>query len=793
MTDHELELRLRDWYRSEIPEDEMAPAALRSSLQAIPVAVPAVWRGGTRGRGFTLLAAAALVGLLAGTAIVGTILLKPPPVPPTTPAVWTTTGRMLNNHVNHTATLLPDGRVLVVGAYDSDGAPASAELYDPSTGSWTATGDMTRGRAEHTATLLPDGRVLVAGGGDSGTARTNTAELYDPSTGSWTATGDMIEARSGHTATLLPDGRVLVAGAGGVEGAASATAELYDPRTGAWTATANMAETHSYHAATLLRDGTVLVAAGTEGATSAELYDPRTGTWTVTGAMIVSRWDATATLLPDGTVLVTGDRNGETSAELYDPGKGTWTATGPMINGRYSRTTATLLADGKVLVTGGATASLDFHEYASTELYDARSGSWTATADMGVGRRSHTATLLPDGSVLVAGGIGPDDAARSAELYLPGAGRLPPAVPSPDATSVDPSALAPSLQPSITPIPGRIVYTRRKTLKNGEEDCTTKTQFGCRRASVFISNDDGSNEREIIPGPSSHVLAASPDGSKLIVSIQEADSDHVYLTDVDGSTRRPLDTHCESGCLGDFAFSFSADGSRLAFMRTRSGKPGPSGEDLVVATMDMASGTVVELESSHDFAGRPGLSPDGARVAFGNHVVDVDGSNLQEIAPANLFTDEQFGGFSPGIAVPQWSPDGSLIAFTSSNDTFPTNPPERNSQRRMDIWVVRPDGTDLQRLTTDTVGSLGTNAPGDFGAAFPTWTRDGHIAFTRYPARDEDLLELWVMDADGSNVKQVDQSNVAALTALGCVACPYPGTTYQELPDPSFAFWIPAR
>src|SRR6185503_5866164 len=215
---------------------------------------------------------------------------------------------------------------------------------------------------------------------------------------------------------------------------------------------------------------------------------------------------------------------------------------------------------------------------------------------------------------------------------------------------------------------------------------------------VFIADDDGSNEREIIPGPYSHVLAASPDGSKLIVSIREASGDNVYLTDVDGTVRRPLDTHCESGCLGDFAFGFSADGSRLAFLRTRSGKSGPSGEDLVVATMDVASGTVVELESSHEFPARPGLSPDGARVAFGNHVVDVDGSNLRQIAPADLFTEES-GAFSAGLAAPQWSPDGSFIALVSFNETFPTNPPERNSQVRMDIFVVRPDGTDLQRLT----------------------------------------------------------------------------------------------
>jgi hypothetical protein len=380
------------------------------------------------------LAAAAVIGVLA---VGGFYLLNsrtpeiggPSPAPTGTPSVgpshfvvpptWVPTGSMINIHVNHTATLLPDGRVLVTGAYVIDGPPGAAELYDPRTGAWTPTGAMTRWRAEHTATLLLDGRVLVAGGGDSGTARTNSSELYDPSTGSWTPTGDMTEARSGHTATLLTDGRVLVAGAGGVDGAGSASAELYDPRTGTWTATPDMVERHSYHAATLLPDGTVLVVGGTPTPTSAELYDPRAGTWTATGPMMVGRWDAIATLLPDGTVLVTGDGEGIASAERYDPRTESWTTTGTMIHARFSRTTATLLADGMVLVTGGLTAGLDGHEYSAAELFDPRTGIWSGTADMGIARRSHTATLLLDGSVLVAGGI-PDDAYRTAELYEPG-------------------------------------------------------------------------------------------------------------------------------------------------------------------------------------------------------------------------------------------------------------------------------------------------------------------------------------------------------------------------------------
>jgi Tol biopolymer transport system component len=205
--------------------------------------------------------------------------------------------------------------------------------------------------------------------------------------------------------------------------------------------------------------------------------------------------------------------------------------------------------------------------------------------------------------------------------------------------------------------------------------------------------------------------------------------------------------------------------------------------------MDMTTGAVVELESTHDSWARPGLSPDGARVAFGNHVVDADGSNLHQIAPARLFTDEQSGVFSAGLAPPQWSPDGSVIAFASFNATAPN----ANSQVLMEIYVVRSDGTGLQRLTTDTDRPRGGEEVGDFGANFPTWTRDGSIAFTRYPAHEEDLFELWVMDADGNNATRVEESSAAALTAIGCVSCPYPARTYHEAGVPSFAFWIPGR
>jgi N-acetylneuraminic acid mutarotase len=286
---------------------------------------------------------------------------------------WTATGSMGGGRILHTATVLPDGMVLVAGGADgitetSVNALASAELYDPSTGSWTATGNMRQARARHTATLLPDGKVLVVGGSGSGAGTDSlaSAELYDPASGTWTATGNLIEARTYHTATLLPDGRVLVAGGSGSTGPQTASAELYDPRTGSWTATGNLNGEHSGHTATLLPDGRVLVVGGTSsrGAlASAELYDVGSGTWTATGNLIDARSYHTATLLRGGRVLVAGGYGGGNgpqlaSAELYDPSSGSWAATVNM-SAAHTGHTATLLPDGEVLVVGGG-----------AELYD---------------------------------------------------------------------------------------------------------------------------------------------------------------------------------------------------------------------------------------------------------------------------------------------------------------------------------------------------------------------------------------------------------------------------------------
>jgi hypothetical protein len=361
-----------------------------------------------------------------------------------TPAGFEATGSLIAARDGHTATLLPGGKVLVAGGIGktSNGlggaAIASAELYDPTSGTWTATDSMASARTGGTATLLPNGEVLVAGGseesGGFAFVPISEAELYDPTSGTWRTTGSMTGTRDGHTATLLPDGKVLVAGGGGFL-TVLASAELYDPASGTWTATGSMNTVHDGHTATLLPNGEVLVAgADNSDETSAELYDPASGTWTATGSMATGRGGHTATLLPNGEVLAAGgfSRNsGEdlASAELYDPASGTWTVTGSLATGRFDHR-ATLLANGIVLVEGGEIqqpGSVN-NSLASAELYESASGTWIATGSMITARAGHTATLLPSGMVLVvAGQDGSLGIFASAELYDP----APPVITSP--------------------------------------------------------------------------------------------------------------------------------------------------------------------------------------------------------------------------------------------------------------------------------------------------------------------------------------------------------------------------
>jgi N-acetylneuraminic acid mutarotase len=289
---------------------------------------------------------------------------------------WTLTGPMNAARNLSTATLLANGEVLVAGG-NSNGVQASAELYNPATNTWTLTGSMHTARYQHTATLLQNGEVLVAGGYNEN--ETNpflaSAELYNPATGTWTTTGSLHSPRIYDTTTLLTNGQVLAAGGYNTTPTAInilATAELFNPATGKWTLTGKMHTPTTGAAAALLASGQVLVAAGenyNNSLTTAELFNPTSGTWTLTGSLHAARNQHTATLLANGQVLVAGGQNGTSfvaAAELYNPTTATWTTTGSLNTPRIEDT-ATLLQNGQVLVAAGQDKNYNY--LASAELY----------------------------------------------------------------------------------------------------------------------------------------------------------------------------------------------------------------------------------------------------------------------------------------------------------------------------------------------------------------------------------------------------------------------------------------
>ena len=368
------------------------------------------------------------------------------PTPTQAPGYFEPAGSMTTSRAGATATLLLDGRVLIVGGSSGAGYPtASAELYDPETCSFSATGSMPAPRANYTATPLTDGRVLIAGGFDGFTNSLATDLLYDPTTGAFRATGSMTSPRSNPSATLLGDGRVLIAGGEGVSPNHEvdlASAEIYDPKTGRFTPTGSMGTARVGAATAPLPGGKILFVGGVSTActaagcddrpaSAAEVYDPATGTFSPTGSLLAG-WASSATALKDGRVLVLGAIRNlpipvlpimRPQAELYDPKTGKFTMTG----GHQTPVgmNATLLPDGRVLVLGSFDAANGGDTVSAAQLYDPTTGTFAPTGSMAVARSGPTVTLLRDGRVLVAGGAGPRGGdvpgppLDSAELFVP--------------------------------------------------------------------------------------------------------------------------------------------------------------------------------------------------------------------------------------------------------------------------------------------------------------------------------------------------------------------------------------
>ncbi|MCC6367402.1 MAG: VCBS repeat-containing protein [Bryobacterales bacterium] len=317
---------------------------------------------------------------------------------------------MLTARAAHTVTLLRNGKVLVTGGLAPQGSGVvtlqTAELYDPATRTFLPAGRMQNPRAYHTATLLPDGKVLLAGGmnvaGSQSPVPVAALEVYDPEQDAFTAVGT-ITARNSLTATLLADGRVLLAGGIPGQGAFLNVAEVYQPATHVVAIVSPMISRRAFHTATLLRDGRVLMIGG-EG-TNPEFFHPSTNSFVASPANL-PRFDHTATLLPDDSVLVTGGISSQgpepAGPVIFNPSTGTVASTGAMIVPRAGHT-ATALADGRVLVLGGRTTAGE--SLAVSEVYSPVTRSFTPGPPLATPRVLHTATLFGDGMVLAAGGF----------------------------------------------------------------------------------------------------------------------------------------------------------------------------------------------------------------------------------------------------------------------------------------------------------------------------------------------------------------------------------------------------
>ena len=307
-------------------------------------------------------------------------------------------GQMTTRRNRHTAVLMPDGQVLILGGVDAVLIPmipffgpampwvlSSTEVFDPVAGRFGVSASMHAARDEPTATLLSNGKVLIVGGG------IDAAELYDSTTESFSriGTNSVFSSRYEHTATLLRSGKVLLAGGG------DAQAALFEPSDNQFITTGAMSSNRVYDTATLLADGKVLIAGGCPYAhgpafSSSEIYDPGSGKFTLGPAMIEARAGHAATLLDDGRVLITGGSS-DNLAEIYDPEVNAFYPAAMMSDSRRGHS-ATVLPDGQVLIAGGLDQS--YKPLTTAQLYDPASGQFLPPIEMTEARAGQTATLV---------------------------------------------------------------------------------------------------------------------------------------------------------------------------------------------------------------------------------------------------------------------------------------------------------------------------------------------------------------------------------------------------------------
>jgi len=354
------------------------------------------------------------------------------------------------------------------------------------------------------------------------------------------------------------------------------------------------------------------------------------------------------------------------------------------------------------------------------------------------------------------------------------------AVASPHASATAPT----STSPSPSPASGLVAYTMTEDLEPGQANCSEDgPELHCLVTRIWLANTDGTDAHALHPEEVQNegLLGWSPDGSSILY--QPGLSGDLVLVAPNGTELRrwTRDQLCAFPCTGMEGFSFSPDGTQLAFIRGYQ-------DSTVIAVLELASGDVTDLASTsttnlgldqcprtnqcEGFNSWPRWSPDGSRIAFDRQamspepgsewlsaavfVVDADGANLERVTPTGL-----------NATTPIWSPDGSRLAVASA-DFVPNRERTVVTRIEYDIYTMRPDGTDIQRLTRDRL------------SAWPQWTRDGRLAFRRQlNSGIDEPYENWIMDADGSNATRLGLT-LAELTGAGCITC-----------DESY--WQPAR
>lgn len=352
-------------------------------------------------------------------------------------------GTLSTPRSHHTATVLADGRVLVAGGRGQAATEtlASTELYDPATNGWRPGPPMTTARAGHTATALLDGRVLVVGGtapaadGSSRFEALASAEVFDPKKNAWAAVGPLAEARNGHTATRLDDGSVLVIGGARPVHVHLASVERFDPKANTFSPRRPLGQGRWLHEAVALKDGSVVVlggrsnqAAGDGGAPlpkpglavpTVERYDATNGVWHPVPEMTEPR-QRTAVVSDGDRVIVFGGQTTTMSTnyvEWWEPGGEGWAQSKSHLSVPIAGHTATRLPSGDVLVAGGEPPSAV--DTARVQRWEHTAQRWCLSGQLKTARKAHTATLLKDGSVLFAGGTSAGMPEGTAERWFP--------------------------------------------------------------------------------------------------------------------------------------------------------------------------------------------------------------------------------------------------------------------------------------------------------------------------------------------------------------------------------------